>query len=109
MIADALSSARAANGLPLVAAGDFNATADHRPFRCLLARSDLRDAVEQVNGGYQPTFDASGTRHWGIPLPPLVQIDHILTSAELAPVFVKTVDVTGADHRAVIAQLALAE
>lgn len=86
--------------------GDFNASADHAPFRRILRDGDLRDAAEQANAGWQPTWPAEGK--WGVgpvALPPLVAIDHVLVGRRLWAERVETVDIAGTDHRAVVARL----
>lgn len=92
---------------PLVVAGDFNASADNAPFRRILSLG-LRDAVAQVNGGYQPTWPASGSRRLlGLPLPPLIQIDHVLVSKALNATRTSTFQVPGSDHRGVLVHIRL--
>jgi endonuclease/exonuclease/phosphatase (EEP) superfamily protein YafD len=85
--------------------GDLNATLDHEPLR-RLAAAGYRDAVELVNGGFQPTWPDQGRyRPLGL-LPPLVQIDHVLLGRDLAALSARTVSLGGSDHRAVVAELA---
>jgi endonuclease/exonuclease/phosphatase (EEP) superfamily protein YafD len=90
---------------PLVMAGDFNASPGHRPYRELLRRGGLRDAVGGV-----PTFPAPGHRlpvgPLHLPTGPVLSLDHVL---------VRGLDVTGAalghepgsDHLPVLADLRL--
>jgi len=52
--------------------------------------------VQQLGSGYAPTFKADH------PLPPLITIDHILTR-NAAAATIKTVKITGSDHRALLA------
>lgn len=88
---------------PVVVAGDLNATLDHRPLRSL-EKLGFIDAVDAVNGGFQPTFPAAGReRRFGITVPPLVQIDHVLTSRGLVVTAVDRVATRGADHLGVVA------
>jgi endonuclease/exonuclease/phosphatase (EEP) superfamily protein YafD len=87
----------------LVLAGDFNATPGHRPFRDLLRRGALDDAVGAV-----PTFPSGGASlaPCGVDLPtgPVLALDHVL---------VRGLDVVGAgvgvgagsDHLPVLADL----
>jgi len=91
---------------PDLVAGDFNATADHREFRDILA-AGLRDAAERTNAGWQPTWPAEGeVRVLGVPLPRLVQIDHVLVGSRLTARSMTTVAVEGTDHRGVLAEVA---
>jgi endonuclease/exonuclease/phosphatase family metal-dependent hydrolase len=83
--------------------GDFNATLDHRPMR-LLGERGWRSAAELTNEGWQPTWPVIG---WlGMPMPALMQIDHVLVGPSLAAMSTQTVAVPGTDHRAVIAGVA---
>lgn len=84
--------------------GDLNASADHAVFR-ELEDAGFRDAAEAVNAGWQPTWPANrlGPLSW---LPPFVRIDHVLVGPELAVLDVRTVDIEGTDHLAVIAEVA---
>ena len=43
---------------PLVVAGDFNATQDHRQFRDLLNSNGYHDAADDAGAGALPTFPA---------------------------------------------------
>lgn len=90
-----------------VVAGDLNATPDHVSLR-RLAEDGLHSAAEVANEGWQPTWPAWGSRRvLGVPVPPLVQIDHVLIGRRVAALGVETVSVRGSDHRAVVAELAL--
>ncbi|MET0460638.1 MAG: endonuclease/exonuclease/phosphatase family protein [Ilumatobacteraceae bacterium] len=86
---------------PVVVAGDFNATYDHRPFRDLLA-TGLRDAAEQVGTGFLPTYPAHRRR-----IPLLITIDHVLTGGGVVAVDVRRTDVDGTDHAGLLAVLAV--
>ncbi|ANH38829.1 hypothetical protein I601_2411 [Nocardioides dokdonensis FR1436] len=83
--------------------GDFNATLDHAPLQRLVS-DGYRDAVEQSNAGWQPTWPDNGLFK-GLPLPPLVAIDHVLTQPGLAATGVWTVPIEGTDHRAILVEL----
>ncbi len=90
---------------PRVILGDFNATVDNVPMRKILTLG-YSDAVEQTNAGWQPTYPAPGAeRRFGLPVPPLVQIDHVLVSAGIVASDARTVVVKGADHLGVIANV----
>jgi hypothetical protein len=91
---------------PDLVVGDLNATNDHAPLRAL-ADAGLRDVAELANEGWQPTWPANGLFHaFGIPLPALARIDHVLVGPELAALGTRTVSIDGTDHRAVIAEVA---
>ena len=85
-------------GGPLIVAGDLNATAEHLTLRNLVSRLGLTDATR----GWAATFPAEA---W---YPPLLQIDHVLVSKELAVVGQGTVRVRGTDHRGLLVRLVLA-
>lgn len=100
---DAGSAGRA--GRPVVVAGDLNATLDHAPIR-RIRELGFSDAVEQLNLGFQPTWPAAGSiRLFGIPVPPFVQIDHVLTSPALAATGLTTFHSDGTDHLGLCVEL----
>ena len=81
---------------PIVVAGDFNTTRDHRAFRDILALG-YADAADQAGAGLTLTFPEGRT-----PVP-LVGIDHALVrDAGLVATSVAAVSVSGADHRALV-------
>lgn len=84
--------------------GDFNATLDHRPMQALV-EAGWRSAAEEADAGWQPTWPANGLFGW-VPAPALIQIDHVMTGPDLGGLAVRTVDLEGTDHRAVVAELA---
>jgi endonuclease/exonuclease/phosphatase (EEP) superfamily protein YafD len=91
---------------PDLVLGDFNATGDHGPMRAL-ADAGLRDVGELANEGWQPTWPSNG--RWsvlGLAVPPLAQIDHVLIGPRLAAISMRTADLPGSDHRAVVAEVA---
>jgi endonuclease/exonuclease/phosphatase family metal-dependent hydrolase len=91
---------------PDLVVGDFNATADHEPMRAL-ADAGYRDAGELANGGWQPTWpSAHRVEVFGIPVPSLVQIDHVLVGPRLASLGMSTLALPGSDHRVVVARVA---
>lgn len=94
----------AVEGDPDLILGDLNASADHAVLR-ELEDAGFRDAAEVVNAGWQPTWPTNGLGplSW---LPPVVRIDHVLVGPELAVRDVRTVEIEGTDHLAVIAELA---
>lgn len=97
----ALTSLARSDGPDTVFLGDFNATLDHAPMRSLLA-AGLTDTHAELGEGWAPTWPV-GTG----PLPPLVQLDHVLHGSGLAGVSVHEPTLTGTDHRAVVAVLAV--
>jgi hypothetical protein len=91
---------------PDLVIGDFNATVDHPPMRAL-ADAGYRDVGELANQGWRPTWPSSGKVDLlGIPVPSLVQIDHVLVGPRMAAVSMRTVAVPDTDHRAVLAEVA---
>jgi endonuclease/exonuclease/phosphatase (EEP) superfamily protein YafD len=83
---------------PLVMAGDFNASMDHPALRALTA--GLVDAHRALGQGWVRTWP-QGRR-----LPPFVQLDHVLQRG-FAVEDAGTVTLSGTDHAAVWARLAL--
>lgn len=89
---------------PVVLAGDFNATLDHRPLRMLLD-AGLIDAHDQVGVGLGLTWPQ---RHWGTGRGlyfPVMRLDHVLVTAALTVRSVRTAPSAGSDHRRVIAEI----
>lgn len=84
--------------------GDLNATLDHAPLRTLVQRG-WRDATEEANGGWQPTWPSNGL-FASLPLPPLVQIDHVLTGPGWAGTSSRPLRVAGTDHLALLVEVA---
>ncbi|WP_318208153.1 endonuclease/exonuclease/phosphatase family protein [Streptomyces sp. SJL17-1] len=85
---------------PMLVAGDFNASQDHAAFRGILAAGGLQDAARRADESRAPTWPAEG------PLPPFVQIDHVLVR-DFSVREVRFPDLPGSDHRAVVADLDL--
>jgi len=83
---------------PLVA-GDFNATFDHPTLRAALG--GCRSAADGTGRGLAGTFPARVPRWLGI------QIDHVLVPAAAVTTRFEVLDLTGADHRAVLARVRL--
>ncbi|WP_327151849.1 endonuclease/exonuclease/phosphatase family protein [Nocardia sp. NBC_01329] len=84
---------------PVIVGGDFNATYDHAQFRALLS-GRFGDAAVQAGAGHLVTYPTD--KRW----PPLVGIDHILVAGGHAEA-VETIEVPGADHRALVARIRL--
>ncbi|MFE7514089.1 endonuclease/exonuclease/phosphatase family protein [Streptomyces sp. NPDC057540] len=93
-------AARDAAG-PLILAGDFNASQDHAAFRAVLDAGRLHDAARLDGAARTPTWPVEG------PLPPYVQIDHVLVSDDFTVRDVRFLRLAGTDHRAVLADLDL--
>jgi endonuclease/exonuclease/phosphatase (EEP) superfamily protein YafD len=87
----------------VVAAGDFNATWHHRPFRELIAHG-YREAHVDVGRGHARTWPANGRllgRIGGF-----IRIDHVLTR-QVRTLRISEEDGHGSDHRALVADLAI--
>jgi len=92
---------------PVVAAGDFNATLDHRPMRDLLGLG-FSDAARQANAGWQPTWPGAGDADGALPFGlHVLTLDHVLVSGQLSTVSTSTYGIPRSDHRALVARLAL--
>jgi endonuclease/exonuclease/phosphatase family metal-dependent hydrolase len=87
--------------LPVVMAGDFNATLDHAQFRRVLRRG-YTDAAAAAGRGLVPTWGPEPTGR-----PPLLTIDHVLTDARWAVRTTSAHRLPGTDHRALFAELSL--
>lgn len=87
--------ARTAGPAAVIIGGDYNSTPDLRQFRDLLT-DGYRDAVEQTAAGFAPTYPSDT---W---YPPVIVIDHVLTR-NAAAASIRTVDIPGSDHRALLA------
>ena len=84
-------------------AGDFNATLAHAPMRRILELG-FTDAADQVGAGWSPTWPTGGhERRLGLAVPAFAAIDHVLTAPGLEVTGAETLEVGGADHRAVLA------
>ncbi|MFR9675580.1 endonuclease/exonuclease/phosphatase family protein [Streptomyces sp. TR02-1] len=84
----------------LLMAGDFNASQDHAAFRGLLA-TGLRDTARLDGRSRTPTWPARTA-------PPLgAQLDHVLVSEDFDVHEVMFFTLPDADHRAVLAEVAL--
>ncbi|WP_435975149.1 endonuclease/exonuclease/phosphatase family protein [Streptomyces sp. Qhu_M48] len=91
----------AAHEGPLLIAGDFNASQDHAAFRSVLDAGDLHDAARLTGASRTPTWPMEG------PVPPYVQIDHVLVSEDFTAGNTRFPDLPGTDHRAVVTDLDL--
>jgi endonuclease/exonuclease/phosphatase (EEP) superfamily protein YafD len=99
-------AARAAGDRTMIV-GDLNATMDHVPMRALVG-SGYADAATQAHAQWQPTWPANGqVSRFGVALPSLVPIDHVLVKGGLHAVRTESVEIDGTDHRALVAVLGL--
>ena len=97
---EALADFLARESGPVLVAGDFNTTRDHRAFRDIESLG-FADAADQAGSGLQFTFP-EGRELW-----PVVTIDHMLVrDAALIATSTRTVVVPGADHRALVVEYA---
>ena len=96
-----IQSALAGTAGPQLAAGDFNASRDHRAFRALL-RSGFVDCADVARQRPWPGFTWPADRRF----PPLMRLDHVLASRRGAVVHeARIVRVPGTDHHGVLAVL----
>jgi endonuclease/exonuclease/phosphatase (EEP) superfamily protein YafD len=103
--AEVLAAVRHLRG-PVVLAGDFNATLDHRPMRTLAA-AGFSDAARQANSGWQPTWPSSSQAAGALPFGlRLMTLDHVLVDAGFSTISTSTYVVDRSDHRALVARLA---
>ncbi|HEX9352802.1 MAG TPA: endonuclease/exonuclease/phosphatase family protein, partial [Streptosporangiaceae bacterium] len=99
-----IQSALAGTGGPQLAAGDFNASRDHRAFRALL-RSGFVDCADAARQRPWPGFTWPADRRF----PPLMRLDHVLASRRGVVVHeARIVRVPGTDHHGVLAVLEFA-
>ncbi|MEU6243793.1 endonuclease/exonuclease/phosphatase family protein [Streptomyces sp. NPDC047024] len=98
----ALTEVARADGPDTVFLGDFNASLDHARMRTLLTSGGLTDSHAELGSGWARTWPVGKS-----PIPPLVQLDHVLHGSGLAALSVTERTVPGTDHRAVVARLAL--
>ena len=89
------------DSIPLVMAGDFNATVDHAPMQALLD-GPVRDAFVEAGTG----FGATWPQILG-PLLPVMRLDHVLVSASITVVDVQVQITPGSDHRRLAVELAV--
>jgi len=82
-----------------IVAGDLNATLDHSALRAI--RPGCRSAATGTGRGLAGTYPASLPRALGI------QIDHILVPSGTTTSRFEVLDVSGSDHRAVLARMRL--
>jgi len=87
--------------VPLILAGDFNATLDHRSLRDLL-ETGLRDAFQVAGQGFGLTWP-----RWRRPMVALMRLDHVLVSRRVAVGHTRTEISRGSDHKRLTVDLAV--
>ncbi|HRV60170.1 MAG: endonuclease/exonuclease/phosphatase family protein [Solirubrobacterales bacterium] len=87
-------------GIPIVLAGDFNATLDHANLRNVID-TGYRDAAEVIGDGLAPTWPST------IQFPPPVTIDHVLAEKGIAFSQYDVVKIPGSDHKAIFTEILL--
>lgn len=105
--ADQMVVRQAARGLerPTMVVGDLNATMDHAPMRELVGRG-YDDAATQARSRWQPTWPSAGVvSRFGVVVPPLLAIDHVLVNHGLHAVRPESYTVGATDHRALVAAI----
>lgn len=82
--------------------GDFNSTWDHSRYRKMLGDT-LVDASQQAGEGFHMTYP-SEPHYAMVPVPPMIEIDHIVYSKNsgMSVGDLQTVDVQGTDHFALL-------
>jgi endonuclease/exonuclease/phosphatase (EEP) superfamily protein YafD len=91
---------------PVVAAGDFNATLDHRPMRDVLGLG-YADAARQANSGWEPTWPSASDAEGSLPFETrLLTLDHVLVTKQFSAVSTRTYRISRSDHRALVARIA---
>lgn len=82
--------------------GDFNSTWDHSRYRKMLGDT-LVDASEQAGEGFRMTYP-SEPHYAMVPVPPMIEIDHIVYSKNsgMSVGDLETVNVQGSDHFALL-------
>jgi len=102
---NAVRTAAVAQDGPTLVVGDFNATLDHLPMRDLRGRG-FEDAATTARSRWQPTWPAAGeVQVLGVAVPSLLALDHVLVDGGLHGVRTESVEISGTDHRAVVAIL----
>ncbi|MFJ8634890.1 endonuclease/exonuclease/phosphatase family protein [Streptomyces sp. NPDC093568] len=86
--------------MPLVVAGDFNASQDHAAFRRILD-TGLQDAARLAGHHRTPSWPARTTPTFG------AQIDHVLLSADFSARTARFLDLADTDHRALVTDVTL--
>lgn len=93
-----LSTMIQASDLPVIVAGDFNATAQHSGVGAISALG-LRDAHLDGGSGWGGTYPA------GSLIPSVLRLDRVLTSDGIVATDLQRLDPLGSDHRPLLATL----
>ncbi|MFD0316221.1 endonuclease/exonuclease/phosphatase family protein [Streptomyces flavalbus] len=86
--------------VPVILAGDFNASQDHAAFRRLID-TGLYDAARLAGADRVPTWPARTAPAFG------VQIDHVLVSRDFSVRGARFLDLARTDHRALLVDVTL--
>lgn len=97
---------------PVLLAGDWNATGGHRRYRRALREHHLIDAQVRLGPRWAPTWPVGRPamprlRHLPARIPPLLALDHVVTSADVELVALERVPIPASDHLALRAELRL--
>lgn len=90
--------------MPVIVAADFN-VGPRSATLAPLERAGFTNTFSRHGSGLGLSFPVFG-RYWGLPLPPLVRIDHVFTRG----LVVRAVELSasaGSDHRPLLAVVAL--
>lgn len=82
---------------PVIDAGDFNSTVNHKSFRDLVAAGRMTDAASSI-GAVLRTYPADRA------IGPLIGIDHVLVR-EVQAQSMKSIHIDGSDHEALVVTL----
>jgi endonuclease/exonuclease/phosphatase (EEP) superfamily protein YafD len=90
---------------PVILGGDFNATDQSELYGLVAAH--LKNAHWEAGSGFGFTFPTTSRRLLGLPLPPLVRIDHLFFSSHFVALRAGTLeDSGGSDHLPIFTDLA---
>ena len=98
---DALAAAVGQENQPVIVAGDFNATWGHRGFRRVLD-AGLTDAAADRGKAFKMTWPRNRRL-----VPPMLRIDHVMTTERLVVTWIGTGNGSGSDHRPLVADVAV--
>ncbi|MFG3286887.1 endonuclease/exonuclease/phosphatase family protein [Streptomyces sp. NPDC048111] len=93
--------AKSAKGMPVILAGDFNASQDHALFRSVLDAGALHDSARLTGHARTWSWPADRTT------PLRTQIDHVLVSGDFKATSSRFLTLRGTDHRALLVGLTL--
>lgn len=103
------ASAAVAEGAPgpVVLAGDWNATGGHQAYRRALEGRRLVDAQVRRGHRWYPTWPLEAHPIVRVPLVPLLTLDHVVVSADVAIHGLERIPIPATDHLALRAALRL--